>query len=227
MTSGPPRKLFTAARISSAKRRSCAAHDGDRVARVNVPASNATGSECAAIDFPATRGQRGARTSTSGGFARRIWPLKIAGKTFPISCTLPRSLLCCATRPAAIAPEQRGESLRVGPGPGLAQFANPLPALKPAELILQQEAGQDLAASLLLRYETLSGYRIRHIEFYEAFAALRLSILMHRAGNIMIAAGLLPPDAPMKLNNPASQLLAKLLDLPAPAGVVQSFIGNR
>ena len=80
---------------------------------------------------------------------------------------------------------------------------------------------------MLARYETLSGYRIRHIEFYEAFAALRLSILMHRAGNIMIAAGLLPPDAPMKLNNPASQLLAKLLDLPAPAGVVQSFIGNR
>ena len=43
------------------------------------------------------------------------------------------------------------------------------------------------------------------------FAALRLSILMHRAGNMMIAGGMLPPDAPMKFNNPASQLLAKLI----------------
>ena len=59
------------------------------------------------------------------------------------------------------------------------------------------------------------------------FAALRLSILMHRAGNLMIAAGLLPPDAPMKLNNPASQLLAKLIGAPAPERRAQSFIGNR
>jgi len=80
---------------------------------------------------------------------------------------------------------------------------------------------------MVTRYEELSGFAVRHIDFYEAFAALRLSILMHRAGNLMIAAGLLPPGAPMKLSNPASQLLAKLLELPAPAGAVQSFIGNR
>jgi aminoglycoside phosphotransferase (APT) family kinase protein len=77
------------------------------------------------------------------------------------------------------------------------------------------------------RYEELSGHPVRHIDFYEAFAGLRLSILMHRAGNMMIAAGLLPPDAPMKLNNPASQLLAKLVGLPSPEGASQSFIGNR
>lgn len=80
---------------------------------------------------------------------------------------------------------------------------------------------------MIARYEELSGHRVRHVDFYEAFAALRLAILMHRAGNVMIAAGLLPPGAPMKLSNPASQLLAKLLDLPAPAGAVQTFIGNR
>jgi hypothetical protein len=50
---------------------------------------------------------------------------------------------------------------------------------------------------------------------------------MHRAGNLMIEAGLLPADAPMKLSNPASHLVAKLLDLPAPEGVAQSFAGNR
>ena len=80
---------------------------------------------------------------------------------------------------------------------------------------------------MIARYEQLSGFAVRRIDFYEAFAALRLSILMHRAGNLMIAAGLLPPGAPMKLSNPASQLLAKLLGLPAPTGTVQSFIGNR
>ena len=80
---------------------------------------------------------------------------------------------------------------------------------------------------MIARYEELSGRRVRHVDFYEAFAALRLAILMHRAGNVMIAAGLLPAGAPMKLSNPASQLLAKLLDLPAPSGAVQSFIGNR
>jgi aminoglycoside phosphotransferase (APT) family kinase protein len=80
---------------------------------------------------------------------------------------------------------------------------------------------------VIARYEELSGHAVRHIDFYEAFAALRLSILMHRAGNLMIGAGLLPPDAPMKLNNPASQLLAKLTGLPAPEGATQSFIGNR
>jgi aminoglycoside phosphotransferase (APT) family kinase protein len=79
----------------------------------------------------------------------------------------------------------------------------------------------------IARYEQLTGHSVEHIDFYEAFAGLRLAILMHRAGNMMIAAGLLPPDAPMKLNNPASQLLAKLADLPAPQGVSQSFIGNR
>jgi aminoglycoside phosphotransferase (APT) family kinase protein len=79
----------------------------------------------------------------------------------------------------------------------------------------------------IARYEELSGHTVEHIDFYEVLAALRLSILMHRAGNMMVAAGLLPPGAPMKLNNPASQLLAKLIGIDAPVGEAQSFIGNR
>ena len=42
-----------------------------------------------------------------------------------------------------------------------------------------------------------------------------------------LPAPLLPLDAPMRLNNPASKLLAELLELPAPEGAVQSFVGNR
>jgi aminoglycoside phosphotransferase (APT) family kinase protein len=77
------------------------------------------------------------------------------------------------------------------------------------------------------RYQELTGHEVEHLEFYEVFAALRLAIIMHRAGNLMIRAGLLPADAPMKLNNPISQLLAAQLGLPAPEGTVQSFVGNR
>lgn len=80
---------------------------------------------------------------------------------------------------------------------------------------------------IVARYAALTGHDLVHLDFYEAFAALRLSILMHRAGNVMILAGLLPPDAPMKFNNPASQLLAKSIGAPAPSGAAQSFIGNR
>jgi aminoglycoside phosphotransferase (APT) family kinase protein len=66
------------------------------------------------------------------------------------------------------------------------------------------------------RYEDLTGRDVKHLYFYEVFAGLRLSILNHRAGNLMIEDGLLPPDAPIRLANPASRLLAELLDLPAP-----------
>jgi aminoglycoside phosphotransferase (APT) family kinase protein len=76
-------------------------------------------------------------------------------------------------------------------------------------------------------YKRLTGHDLVNLDFYEAFAALRLSVLMHRAGNVMILAGLLPPDAPMKVNNPATQLLAKLIGAPAPEGAAQTFIGNR
>jgi aminoglycoside phosphotransferase (APT) family kinase protein len=88
-------------------------------------------------------------------------------------------------------------------------------------------AGFPDRAAALARYEELTGHSVRHVDFYEVFAGLRLAILMHRAGRLMIGAGLLPPDAPMKLNNPATQLLARLADLPAPDGAAQSFIGNR
>jgi aminoglycoside phosphotransferase (APT) family kinase protein len=83
------------------------------------------------------------------------------------------------------------------------------------------------AAESLARYERLTGHQVRDIEYYEIFAGTRLSIIMARAAHMMIAAGLLPPEATMALNNPASQLLAKLLGLPSPSGETVSFIGNR
>ena len=54
---------------------------------------------------------------------------------------------------------------------------------------------------------------------YEVLAAVRLSILTQRATTLLIGAGVLPEDAPMLLNNPATNLLAALADLPSPGGL--------
>jgi aminoglycoside phosphotransferase (APT) family kinase protein len=80
---------------------------------------------------------------------------------------------------------------------------------------------------LVAIYERASGATVRDLDYYEVFAAVRLSAIMHRAGRLMVEVGFLPPDATMKLNNPASQLLAKLIGFDAPTGEAQSFIGNR
>ena len=76
-------------------------------------------------------------------------------------------------------------------------------------------------------YERITGHQVQNLDYHEVLAGTRLAILMVRAAHMMIAAGLLPPDSPMSQSNPASQLVAKLLDLPAPTGATTSFIGNR
>lgn len=76
-------------------------------------------------------------------------------------------------------------------------------------------------------YEQKTGHTLRDLDYYEVLAGTRLSILMVRAAHMMIGAGLLPPESPMSQSNPASQLVAKLLGLPAPTGDTTSFIGNR
>lgn len=88
-------------------------------------------------------------------------------------------------------------------------------------------AGFPDRAGLLARYRELTGYQPVDLHYFEVLGAVRLAVLMHRAGNMMIDAGLLPPGAPMRISNPASNLLARLLDLPAPEGQVQSFVGHR
>jgi aminoglycoside phosphotransferase (APT) family kinase protein len=77
------------------------------------------------------------------------------------------------------------------------------------------------------QYERLTGRAITDLSFWEVLAAVKLSVMLHRAGTLMVEHGLLPPDATMKFNNPATQLLAKLAGLPAPAGAVQNFVGKR
>jgi aminoglycoside phosphotransferase (APT) family kinase protein len=77
------------------------------------------------------------------------------------------------------------------------------------------------------RYQELTGHSVEHIDYYETFAAIRLAILYHRAGVLMVKAGLVPADSTMSVNNPITQLLARMGDFPRPAGEAQSFIGKR
>lgn len=79
----------------------------------------------------------------------------------------------------------------------------------------------------LAYYTSITGYAPVDIDYYEILAAAKLSIIMVRAAHMMIAMGLMPAESPMAQSNPASQLLAKLLGLPAPMGETATFIGNR
>lgn len=71
-------------------------------------------------------------------------------------------------------------------------------------------------AEVIARYERLSGITLSDLHFYEVFAALRLSLGLLRAANLMVEHGLLPEDSPMGASNPPSVVLAHLLDLPEP-----------
>lgn len=77
------------------------------------------------------------------------------------------------------------------------------------------------------RFEELIGRAVRDLDWFEAFAALRGSILLLRVGNLMIEYGQLPEDAPLPVTNPAALVLASLLDLPAPDGEAGWITGNR
>jgi aminoglycoside phosphotransferase (APT) family kinase protein len=80
---------------------------------------------------------------------------------------------------------------------------------------------------LIASWEQRTGRSAAHVDYYEAFAAARLSMMMVRAGLMMIAGGKLPPGNPMPVNNPAANILANLLELPAPSGESVHFAGNR
>jgi aminoglycoside phosphotransferase (APT) family kinase protein len=79
----------------------------------------------------------------------------------------------------------------------------------------------------IARYEQLLDRPLANFHFHEVFAAVRATTIMMRVGTVLIDAGLLPPEAEMPINNPASQLLAKLLDLQVTANTAAWITGNR
>ena len=68
----------------------------------------------------------------------------------------------------------------------------------------------------LARYCELTGHTPVHLDYYEAFAAFRFSVIMIRLAQQFMALGLLPEDSDFEINNIPSRMLAEMLDLPPP-----------
>jgi aminoglycoside phosphotransferase (APT) family kinase protein len=80
---------------------------------------------------------------------------------------------------------------------------------------------------MIARYAELTGNAVDHVDFYEAFSALKLAILYLRVGSLMIAAGKLPADSAIAVNNPPAAVLAKLIGAPPPSGATANYVGAR
>jgi aminoglycoside phosphotransferase (APT) family kinase protein len=80
---------------------------------------------------------------------------------------------------------------------------------------------------VIARYQELAGREVSDIEYYEALAALRGSVIMVRLARMMIDAGMLPADSEMARNNGSARILADLLGLPAPEGAGVQLISKR
>ncbi len=65
-------------------------------------------------------------------------------------------------------------------------------------------------------YEELMGRKMRNLAYYEVLSAFKFSVKMARIGQAFIDGDLLDPRSDFPYNNTASQLLARLLGLPAP-----------
>jgi aminoglycoside phosphotransferase (APT) family kinase protein len=79
-------------------------------------------------------------------------------------------------------------------------------------------------AAAIERYQELTGYTVQNLHYYEVFAGLGTAVHMVRIAELLVNAGVLPPEADMALNNPGSVLLARSLGLPAPEGDTHSLI---
>ncbi len=62
------------------------------------------------------------------------------------------------------------------------------------------------------RYEARTGSSVRHLHYYEVFAAFRFSVIMMRVAQGMKELGVLPADSDFEVDNTVTRLLAKLLE---------------
>ncbi len=74
----------------------------------------------------------------------------------------------------------------------------------------------DRAASVA-RYEARTGRPVAHLDWYEQFAAFRFAAIMVRLAQQMKHLGVLPADSRFEVDNTASRMLARVMDLPPPA----------
>jgi len=72
-------------------------------------------------------------------------------------------------------------------------------------------------ADTVARYEELGGRKVKHLRFYEIWAAFRFAVIMIRISQQMVHYGVMPADSKFETNNIVTNLLAKDLGLPAPS----------
>jgi aminoglycoside phosphotransferase (APT) family kinase protein len=82
------------------------------------------------------------------------------------------------------------------------------------------DAGQTIA-----RYERMAGRKLTHMDYYEVLSAMKFAVVMARIGQLFIYYDLIPQDNDFPYNNTATQLLAKILGLPPPAGEMTNPLG--
>jgi aminoglycoside phosphotransferase (APT) family kinase protein len=70
----------------------------------------------------------------------------------------------------------------------------------------------------IARYEHLTGRTMGDMAYYEILSAAKFAVVMARIGQLFISYELVPPDSDFPYNNTATQLLARLLELPPPGG---------
>jgi aminoglycoside phosphotransferase (APT) family kinase protein len=68
----------------------------------------------------------------------------------------------------------------------------------------------------IAQYEEATGHRVRHLAYYEAFAAFRFAVIMIRVAQQLAEYGLLPEDSTFETDNTCTRALAQMLDLPPP-----------
>ena len=66
------------------------------------------------------------------------------------------------------------------------------------------------------QWEDATGLRVTDREWWEVFAGFRFAVVMIRVTRMVVEYGVVDPDTDMETNNLVTQLLAKMLGLPAP-----------
>jgi putative sterol carrier protein len=68
------------------------------------------------------------------------------------------------------------------------------------------------------RYEELTGWKVKNLFYSDVMAAFRFGVIMAKIAKNMKATGVPTPTEDFERDNPCTQRLASLLDLPAPGG---------
>jgi aminoglycoside phosphotransferase (APT) family kinase protein len=69
---------------------------------------------------------------------------------------------------------------------------------------------------IVARYEEIVGRRVQDLFYYEVWGAFRFALVLIRIADQMTEYGIMPEGSGFERNNPATQMLAAMLELPPP-----------